>query len=400
VRVLIVHNAYQRAGGEDAVVDAEKTLLLRAGNQVSDYLRDNNEIAASRLHSNIALGVRTVWSSESKNDLFRLLQEWKPDVVHFHNTFPLISPAAYYACRELGLPVIQTLHNYRLFCPSGSFFRDGKVCEECLDGSPWQAIRHACYRQSRAATVAVAAMISFHHGLGTWMKMVDRYIALSEFSRAKFISAGLPAAKIVVKPNFVVDDPGVGPQHRDYAVFIGRLSQEKGIDTLVRAWTRVNPGYVLRVVGDGPLFNALQSEIDGSGVSNVHLLGQLSRAQSMQVLQGAKFLVLPSNCYENFPMVLAEAYACGTPVIASRMGAMQEIVKNRHIGLNFNPGDEVDLAEKVEWAWTHPEDVLRMGANARIEFEAKYTAEKNYTQLMAIYESVIREIAVAHKATA
>ncbi len=391
MRVLMVHNTYQQPGGEDTVVSAEKALLFRAGNEVTEYVRHNNEIQSGGTCSKIALGVRTVWSAAARKELDHLLRNCKPDIVHVHNTFPLISPAAYYACRELGVPVVQTLHNYRLFCPAGTFFRDGEVCEDCLTKSRWQAVRHACYRQSRGASATVAAMLSFHHWYGTWTKLVDCYIALSEFSRAKFVEAGLPAGKIVVKPNFVLPDPGVGSGPREYAVFLGRLSEEKGLRTLVHAWGRVNPKYALRVIGDGPLFSDLQSEISRSTISNVRLDGRLSREESLKVMQGAKVLMLPSNCYENFPMTIAEAYACGTPVIASRLGAMAEIVEDGRTGLHFTAGDADDLARKVEWAWAHPHNMRGMGRNARAEFEAKYTAARNYERLTTIYESVLKQ---------
>src|ERR1700678_1719323 len=391
VRVLIVHNAYQQAGGEDAVVSAEKALLLRAGNEVNQYLRHNNEIKSGGICSDIALGLRTVWSSGARNELHRRLKEWKPDVVHFHNTFPLVSPDAYYARRELGVPVVQTLHNYRLLCAAGAFFRDGQVCEDCLTKNRWQAVRHACYRQSRGASATVVAMLSFHHWCGTWKKLVDRYIALSEFSSAKFVEAGLPPEKIVVKPNFVLPDPGVGDRKRDYAVFVGRLSEEKGLRTLLQAWGRVNSKYALRVIGDRPFFNDLQWEISRSGFWNVHLDGFLPREELLNVLQGAKLLILPSNCYENFPVTIAEAYACGTPVIASRLGAMQEIVHDGRTGLHFVPGDADDLAKKVEWAWAHSGEMLEMGRHARAEYEAKYTAERNYGMLTNVYRQAMQE---------
>ena len=391
MRVLIAHNAYQQPGGEDTVLNTERDLLIGAGNEVFEYLRHNSEITSESIGSNIALGIRTVWSSGSRNELYRLLQSCKPDVVHFHNTFPLISPAAYYACRDLGIPVIQTLHNYRLFCPAAAFFRDGKVCEDCLEKSRWQAVRHACYRQSRSASAAVAAMLSFHHWYGTWTNLVNCYIALSEFSRAKFIEAGLPSEKVRVKPNFVLRDSGVDGGPREGAVFLGRLSEEKGLRTLIQAWTRVNRNCSLRVIGDGPLLNEMRSEISRSGLSHVRLDGRLSREESLTVLRGAKVLIHPSNCYENFPMAIAEAYACGTPVIASRLGAMQEIVHDGYTGLHFTPGDADDLAKKVEWAWAHPDEMRTMGRNARAEYDAKYTAERNYNLLLAIYEQVIQE---------
>jgi glycosyltransferase involved in cell wall biosynthesis len=396
LKIVIVHNAYQQPGGEDTVVRAEKALLLREGHEINLYLRHNNEIESGGACSNITLGFRTVWSSSARNELHRLLKEWKPDVVHFHNTFPLISPAAYYACRELRVPVVQTLHNYRVFCATGAFFRNGQVCEDCLTKNRWQAVRHACYRQSRSASATAVAMLTFHHWYGTWKNLVDRYIALSEFSLAKFVEAGLPAEKIAVKPNFVLPDPGVGAESRDYAVFVGRLSEEKGLGTLLQAWGQVNPRYPLRVIGDGPLLNNLQLEISRSGLSNVHLDGRLPHEESLKVVQGAKVLIASSNCYETFAMTIAEAYACGTPVVASRLGAMQEIVVHGRTGLHFTPGDAHDLARKVDWAWAHPDEMREMGVNTRAEYEAKYTAEHNYELLIEIYQEAIRAARESH----
>jgi glycosyltransferase involved in cell wall biosynthesis len=397
LKIVIAHNAYRQPGGEDTVVRAEKALLLREGNEVNEYHRHNDEIKSGSTCSDIALGLRTVWSASSRNELHRLLKDWKPDIAHFHNTFPLISPAAYYACGELGVPVVQTLHNYRLFCAAGAFFRDGQVCEDCLTKNRWQAVRHACYRQSRSASATVATMLSFHHWYGTWTKLVDCYIAPSEFSRAKFIEAGLPASKLVVKPNFVLPDKGVGRELREYAVFIGRLSEEKGLRTLLQAWAQMNSCCALRVIGDGPLLNEIRSEITRSGLSNVRLEGHLPREESLKILHGAKVLIAPANCYETFAMTIAEAYACGTPVIASRLGAMQEIVVDGRTGLHVTPGDPHDLARKVDWAWTHPAEMREMGANARAEYEAKYTAERNYKMLMDVYQQAIQESRKCHQ---
>jgi glycosyltransferase involved in cell wall biosynthesis len=390
MKVLVAHNAYQHAGGEDSVVRAERDMLLREGNEVSEYRRHNDEIELGGAWSRISLGSSAVWSHSTREELHRLLENCRPDVVHFHNTFPLISPAAYYACRDQGVPVVQTLHNYRLFCPAANFFRDGKVCEDCLENGPWQAVRHACYRESHIATATVAAMLSFHHWRGTWTNLVDCYIALSEFSRAKFVEAGLSPKKIIVKPNFVLPDPGPGSGPREYAAFVGRFSEEKGLPTLLKAWGRAGHDQQLRVIGDGPLFQQIQSELVRAGLRNVRLEGRLSRDESLKVMQGARFLILPSTCYENFPMTLAEAYACGTPVIASRLGAMQELVCDGQTGLQFTAGDADDLAIKVGWALGHPQDMRRMGIHARTEFETKYSSSKNYEALIAIYESVLR----------
>lgn len=416
VKVCFIHNQYQQPGGEDGVVRAERELLSRAGHSVIEYVRDNDEITAYGLSQKKTLGLRTVWAWDSHRKIKALLRRERPDVAHFHNTFPLISPAAYYACREAGVPAVQTLHNYRLLCPAATFRRDGRVCEDCLGRNPWRGVLHACYRDSRAATAAVALMLSVHRGLGTWSNMVDCYIALTEFARRKFIEAGLPMEKVVVKPNFVYPDPmavaamspspnspgGQRPplQRGDgagetpalqYALFVGRLSEEKGVRTLVAAWQRLGNRLPLRIVGDGPLRAELEARVGQRGLSGVTFHGHLTPDHLTPVMKSARFLVFPSECYEGFPLTIAEAFACGVPVIASRLGAMQEIVEDGRTGLHFTPGDAEDLAAKVEWAWTHPDEMHEMGRAARAEYEAKYTAERNYQMLMQIYERVTRE---------
>jgi glycosyltransferase involved in cell wall biosynthesis len=392
VNILIVHNFYQQAGGEDEVFRAECELLRSRGHCVAEYVKNNNEIRTNGANapSSIALAMRAVWSSPAYHELRALLERVKADVVHFHNTFPLMSSAVYSACREVGVPVVQTLHNFRLLCPNALLLRDGRICEDCVGkGIPWPAVLHRCYRDSRPASAAIAAMLTTHRVLGTWQGKVDLYIALSEFSRAKFVNAGLLGTKIVVKPNFVFPDPRAGSRSREDAVFLGRLSEEKGLRTLLHAWTRIGANQTLRVVGNGPLLDTLRMETRRLGLSNVRVEGRLSHEESLAILRGARVLIVPSDCYENFPMAIAEAYACGTPVIASRLGSIQELVHDGLTGLHVNPGDPEDLAKKIEWAWAHPEEMRRMGENARAEYEAKYTSERNYALLMRIYERVL-----------
>jgi len=379
-------------------MQAERELLARAGHRVIEYVRDNDEIAAYGVLHRATLGLRTVWAWDSYREMRSLLRRERRDVAHFHNTFPLISPAAYYACREAGVPVVQTLHNYRLLCPAPTFRRDGRVCEDCLGHGPWRGVWHGCYRDSRAATAATALMLSVHRWLGTWSKMVDCYIALTEFARAKFIEGGLPAEKIVVKPNFVYPDP-LAFNHQSSitnhkspqgsALFVGRLSREKGVRTLVAAWRQLGNRILLHVVGDGPLRTELEKTASCLGLSSVSFTGHLTPDHLTPLMKRARFLVLPSECYENFPLTILEAFACGVPVIASRLGAMQEIVADGRTGLHFTPGDADDLAAKVEWAWTHPEEMHEMGRAARAEYEFKYTAELNYQMLMEIYQRVL-----------
>ncbi len=392
MKILLVHNGHQHSGGEENVFEAERTLLIGAGHRVGTYFRHSNEITINGFYSVVRLGAQTVWASDSYRALRALLLEEEPDVVHFHNIFPLVSPAGYYACLKTGVPVVQTLHNYRLVCPGGMFLRDGVVCEDCLGRSiAWPGIAHACYRGSRAATACVATMLAVHRALRTWQQGVNVYIALTEFARRKFIEGGLPAERILVKPNFISPDPGVSVNRSNYALFVGRLAQEKGLNILLSCWRQLSCSVPLKIAGDGPLRDEMESFTARNDLKTVSFLGRVSSGEIPELMRGARFLVFPSPWFEGFPLSIAEAYASGIPVIASHLGAMGEIVEDGKTGLHFKSGDVVDLAEKVEWAWGHQSEMECMGIAARAEYESKYTAERNYEMLMDIYESAIRQ---------
>ena len=385
MKVLAVHNAYQQRGGEDAVFAAETQMLLSHGHDVVQYRRTNEELNGPGRLNTISTAINAVWSSTSHRELSSLLKLEKPDVAHFHNTFPLISPSAYYACADAGVPVVQTLHNYRLLCPAATFFRDGIVCESCLGRRmPWPSIVHSCYRKGRATSAVVSSMLSVHNALQTWKKKVDVFVALSDFARTKFIEGGLPAERIVIKPNFVLD-PGMKTSLGEFALYVGRLSEEKGIRVLLSAWEKSQVSVPLQIAGTGPLHEEVASEIKRSELKQVNFGGLLPPRQALDLMHSARFLIFPSLWFEGFPVTIAEAFACGVPVIASRLGAMAEIVRDGRTGLHFAPGDAQDLAAKVGWAWEHPADMLEMGRAARQEYEAKYTPEKNYKSLLAIY---------------
>jgi glycosyltransferase involved in cell wall biosynthesis len=385
VKILVVHNAYQQRGGEDSVVRAEARLLGMNGHAVVRYERHNDELRGRGALGEIGAAVGTVWSLRSFREVRELIGKERPDVAHFHNTFPLISPSAYYACARSGVPVVQTLHNYRLWCPAAKFLRDGKVCEACLGRNAWPGVVHACYRGSRSATAAAAAMLAVHRRMGSWQTKVDAYIALSEFARRKFIEGGLPAERIVVKPNFVAGDLEPKTQPGSYALFVGRLSEEKGPQLLLSAWRSMPTKVPLRIVGDGPLLETLSRQVRASLLAEIELAGQRTPDEVRALMHGARFLVFPSVWYEGFPMTIAEAFAGGLPVIATRLGSMAEIVQDGVTGLHVEPGNAADLAAKVAWAWNHPEDLARMGRAARAEYEAKYQPSTNYDMLMDIY---------------
>jgi len=386
MKIVVVHNTYQQRGGEDEVVAAESAILERNGHKVVRYSRNNDEISSLSRSQQLLLVRDFIHSEKSKRELFALLQTEKPDVVHIHNTFIMISPSVYEACRDAGIPVVQTLHNYRLICPGWSLSRDGHVCEECIDDGLWQSVRHGCYRDSRLMTAAVALMLQVHRTKGTWKRSVHSYVALTNFAREKFIQGGLPPSAIHVKPNFLGSDPGERIASGRAFLFVGRLSAEKGVHTLLDAWQQLSHSIPLVIVGDGPLRRPLETAVRVKGLSNITFTGWLSKPDVYATIKNGAALIIPSVCYEGFPMTLVEAFACGTPVIGSSLGGIQEIVTNGRNGLHFAAGDANDLADKVEWAWARPAVLETMGHASRQDFEQLYSAETNYKRLLQIYE--------------
>ncbi|MBA3496736.1 MAG: glycosyltransferase [Gemmatimonadales bacterium] len=386
MKLLLVHNYYQQRGGEDVVFEAEAALLEEHGHHVLQYVARNEALVEA---SAWTVGRQAVWNGTTYADLRRLLQRERPAVVHVHNTLPVISPAVFYAVRSAGVPVVQTLHNYRLLCPSATLFRDGKVCEDCLHRSiAVPAVRHGCYRGSRSASGVVAAMLALHHLAGTWKHNVDLFIALTEFARAKFVEGGLPGERIVVKPNFA-PDAGLARTGGDYALFVGRLSGEKGVKPLLEAWRRLGDRIRLRVIGDGPEAPLVSAAVR-AGLA-VDFLGWQTPDVVATAMAGARFLVFPSTWYEPFGLGIIEAYAAGLPVLASDIGGLSELVKHRNTGLQVRAGDVDHLVQQVEWALSHPDAMRTMGVNARGEYEARYTPGRNYHLLIAAYQRALRQ---------
>ena len=382
MRILLAHNFYQQPGGEDVVFNNEGELLRTHGHVVEKLTVTSDDIDG--LWSKTRVAVQTPYSARGRRLMAQSLRCFRPDVVHVHNFFPLLTPAVYDACQAAGVPVVQTLHNYRVLCASPYLYRNARPCEDCIGASPYQAVLHGCYRGSRLGSMAVARMIDVHRQRDTWNTRVDCLIALTEFARERFVAAGISAEKITVKPNFV-PDPGLPDKTADTrrigALFVGRLSPEKGVATLLAAWQRLQAPLV--IAGDGPMRRQVE-RIAGRGIE---YRGHLSAHAIQQAMSAAAFLVIPSEWYEGFPVVIAEAYANGLPVIASRLGAMAELVEDGITGLHFTAGDPNDLAEKAQWAEAHPEQIRAMGHRARQVYETNYTPEVNYRQLIAIYEA-------------
>ncbi len=385
MKVLVIHNRYRSSApsGEDAVCDAEADLLARNGVEVVRYERTNDDIGSS-----LAAAIETVWSRRARREIAAVLRRERPDVAHVHNIWYRISPAAYAACRDAGVPVVQTLHNFRMFCANALLLRDGCPCEDCIGKAPWRGVRHGCFRGSRLATLPVAAAEWLHAARGTWQRDVTRFIALSRFARERFIAAGLPRERVSVKPNFLAAPPPAKQGTGAGALFVGRLTPEKGLAVLLEAAALVgHRDFRLEIVGDGSMRGAVEREAAQSG-GRILVSGARKRAYCLEAMRRALFVVVPSVCYENFPLAIIEAFACGTPVLASRLGAMAELVEDGRTGRLFTPGDPADLAAALEWMTDHPAQCAEMGRAARAVFEERYSASMNFESLMTIYRQV------------
>ncbi len=390
LHIVVVHNRYLMAGGEDQVFESEVQLLRDHGHQVQQIQEKNTN--PDTLSEKIGMAVDCIWSRHWYRELRTLLRKSRPDIVHVHNFFPRISPSIYYACRRERVPVVQTIHNYRLLCAGAELYRDGKVCAECLEHGVLRGIRYGCYQGSKAGTAVLTAMLSVHRKAGTWSRMVDCYIALTEFSRSKLIVGGLPPDRIRVKPNFVLPDPGPRTGSGEYALFVGRLVKSKGVPSMIEAWKQ-QPEVPLHIIGDGPCREDIERAQRAGQLPSVTYRGRLSRVETLAAMKKARFLVFPSEWYEGFPVTIAEAFACGVPVVASKLGAMEEIVADNVTGLHFQAGDIDDLRQKAQWAWANSAQMEEMGHHARHEFEHKYTAARNISMLEDSYEFAITRAA-------
>ena len=397
MRILILHNRYKLQGGEDVVVQQESQMLRDAGYFVDVMEVSNDEIESGA--DKLKTALMTIYSPLMRKLVERRIKDVRADVLHVHNFFPRLTPAVYDAGEDLGCAVVQTLHNYRLVCPGGLLFRDGEVCKECLGKSfALPGIQHGCYRGSRIGSATIATMAAFHRVRGTWRSRVDRYIVLNEYARTVFAQyGGFPPERMRVKPNVVLDS-GIGRGSGGYALFVGRLSPEKGIATLLRAASDPAFRLPLKIVGTGPM------EADVVEATTAHpgieYLGAQPRAEVAKLVGDALVQIVPSEWHEaGGPLVIGEAFAAGVPVITPAMEPMSTVVQDQVSGLLYTPRDHEDLCRAVAMIVDNPEMVAGMRIKARHRYEAMYMPATNLNALETIYREAIEEMR-GHKVTA
>ncbi len=385
MRVLVAHNYYQQRGGEDQVFESECSLLREHGVEVEQFSVHNDEIGDK---GKLKTFTNAIWNGEVQTAIENQLDAFSPDLVHFHNTWPIISPAAHYACKRFGAKVVQTLHNYRMICPAATLYRNGELCTTCSRNFfAWPGVLNRCYRGDLGASAAIAMSYSSHRALGTWRNQVDLFLALSAFQKQLLTAAGLPEPAVKIKPNFLPEDPGMGNGAGGYVLFAGRLVEEKGIRTAVRVWQEGDLPAPLYIAGDGPLKDELETQT--SECSNIRWLGFQSKAELKKLTQDALLALAPSEWPEPFGLVAIEALACGTPVAAARSGALPEIVVDGDNGILFEPRQSGELRQKVHSLLENDRLGREMRKAARETYLDKYTAQLNAKLLLKYYEETL-----------
>lgn len=387
LRILILHNRYQLSGGEDQVVEAERALLESAGHATALVEARNDTLMGPPGKARAALSA--LYSLPSRRRVRAEIRRFGPDVVHVHNFFPLLSPSVYDACLEEAVPVVQTLHNYRLICSNALLFREEAPCEDCLGKMlPWPGVWRGCYHGSRRQSAAVALMIAAHRLRATWQRRVAAFVTLTSFQRELMTRAGLPAERLHVKPHFLAD-PGLADRRSpgSYALFVGRLSAEKGLSTLIEAYRSHGVGLPLKIVGEGPQRPELEAL--AAGLSQVEFLGPRPRREVLELMREARFLVFPSTCYETFGLAIIEAFALGLPVIASRLGGIPELLAAGERGWLVEPGLPSAWARTLAEAWNDLEGLSRKSSAARAAYEEHFGPRENHRRLMDIYQEAL-----------
>lgn len=386
MKIAYAFNYYQLHGGENMWYHSEPDLFRARGHEVVIYSRDNKDIESYSQLQKANLFWKVAWSRQTYDEFRVLLKRERPDIVHVYNTLALISPSIFYACRDEGIPVVQTTYNYRLVCPAATLLRDGKVCEECIDHSLLRAVRHKCYRGSTLQSASLAGLYAIHRLMGTWEKVVSGFIVPTPFMRDKLSQGGVPQEKIFVKPNWHDPDPGMRTEDGRDCLFVGRLSEEKGIRTVIEAW-RTTPGLPkVRIIGDGPLKDDVVEKLSGAMASPAEYLGRKSHEEVIAEMKRALCFLLPSEWYEAFPHTILEAYACGVPIVASDIGTLRDVIQDGETGALYESGNPVALAAAVRGLVADVETPLRMAKAARCAFVEKYSVEPAYGNLLTIYQ--------------
>lgn len=402
MKVLIVHGRYRSVApsGENRVVDRESAALEAAGHQVELFQRDSDDIAGWSLAGKAALPARSLWNGLVRHELARRLELTRPDVVHIHNTFPLISPSVLYACRDAKVPVVATIHNYKLLCASGDFFRDGKLCHDCAGGHGGAALRHGCYRGSRVATVPVVASLAVHRS--AWRQLVSAYIFISAAHRDLMHDLALPEDRVFVKHNFVPPVPSPGREPEQLVVYLGRLDAAKGALFLMKAWDHfraLNPESRLRLVvaGGGPLADEVRNW--GATHRSVDVVGVLPPEDAARLLRRAVAAVMPSQWEETFGLVAIEAMAAGVAPIAPARGSFPELVTDGFNGALFEPEDPAALAQVLGDVDRDPERYVEYGRQGRTTFETRFHPTANLEELLEVYRFAVRNPIGKHHVT-
>lgn len=384
MKIALIHNYYRLAGGEEAVLEAEKLLLEDAGHEVVMFTKSSSDVSEHGLLGGLRLAVQIIYNRRVERELMEFMVRERPDIAHFHNTFPLISPAAYGACRKVGIPVVQTLHNYRLICPAATLSRNELPCNECVSRRvAWPGVLHRCYRSSLPATVAVTLMLAMHRAIGTWTAAVDAYIVLTEFARDRFIEGGLPGDRLVVKPNFVYPDPGPGTHEGGFALFVGRLSRDKGLPTILDAWQGMGGTLPLKIVGAE--VSQLDQAVPHREIEGVEWIGTVAHSDLLRMMQDATLLVFASPLHEGMPSAILEAFATGLSVVAADMGGAKSLIEDGRNGVLFEAGDAQALTAAVARVCGDVDARARMGAAARADFLRSHTAARSLDRLLDIY---------------
>jgi glycosyltransferase involved in cell wall biosynthesis len=388
MKILYLVNYYQEPGGENLWGASEASLMSGRGHETIAYTRTNTEIRDFNLLQKTGLVFRTTWAHDSWKAIRRLIREHRPDIVHSFNQHVMISPSAYYACKAEGVPVLQTIYNYRLVCPGATLYRNGAVCTQCRDRSLLASVAHGCFRASRAQTAVLATSLQVHRIAGTWRKAVSGYIVPSRFMGSKLMELGISPDRIHFKPNYHEPDPGPRQAPQDFALYIGRLTVEKGVRTLLNAWRSNQQLPRLIIAGGGPLEPECRA-LAAAHPGKVTFLGQVTHDRVIELTKSAICLLVPSEWLEGFPHVLLESLGCGVPLVASRIGTLAEVIEHERNGLLFEPGSPAALAAAVQRLTGSPSFASECGRRARQDYLDKYTAQKNYEILLGIYETIL-----------